>query len=149
MKRLNRYVDPRLLATARYLVRNESDAQEVVQQTFEIALRNIDQLRDPDKVGAWLISIAVRGASRQRRHLNRLLRGSFRADELLQPGIDESSLEVRRALLGLPDRMRTAIVLHHMVGLSVAETAGAMRVSENTVKTQLRTGFQKLRESLR
>jgi len=45
--------------------------------------------------------------------------------------------------------MRAAIALHHLSGLSVAETARALGVSENTVKSQLKTGLGRLREELR
>ena len=44
--------------------------------------------------------------------------------------------------------MRAAVVLHHMVGLPVRDAASALGVSENTVKTQLRTGLARLREAL-
>jgi DNA-directed RNA polymerase specialized sigma24 family protein len=46
-------------------------------------------------------------------------------------------------------RMRASVALHHMAGLSVAETAQALATSENTVKTQLRVGLRRLKESLK
>ena len=45
--------------------------------------------------------------------------------------------------------MRTAVVIHHMVGLSVAETASAMGISENSVKSELKVGLERLREVMR
>jgi DNA-directed RNA polymerase specialized sigma24 family protein len=44
--------------------------------------------------------------------------------------------------------IRAAVVLHHMVGLSVRETAQALGVSENTAKARLKTGLARLREHL-
>ena len=58
------------------------------------------------------------------------------------------AIAVRRALSSLPRRMRAAVVLHHMAGLSVTETAAALGVSENTVKSQLKTGLARLRGAL-
>lgn len=63
-------------------------------------------------------------------------------------GSFERQVAVRHALRRLPPRTRTAVVLHHMAGLSVSETAAAPKVSENTVKSQLRLGLARLREEL-
>ena len=56
---------------------------------------------------------------------------------------------MRAALSRLPRRTRAAIALHYLAGLSVPETARVMGVSENTVKSQLKTGLGRLREDLR
>jgi len=58
--------EPALLATARFLVRQEADARDLVQQTFETALRHLDELHDEHKLRAWLTTIAVRAAARSR-----------------------------------------------------------------------------------
>ncbi len=55
---------------------------------------------------------------------------------------------MRAALAKLPRRIRAAIALHYLAGLTVPETARAMGVSENTVKSQLKTGLERLREDL-
>lgn len=52
------------------------------------------------------------------------------------------------ALAELPERMRAAVALHHVAGLSVRETAQAMGTSENTVKSHLRDGMRRLRLAL-
>lgn len=52
------------------------------------------------------------------------------------------------ALAELPDRMRAAVVLRHVEGLSVAETATVLDVSEGTVKSQTARGLDKLRERI-
>lgn len=140
---------PLLLAAARAITLNEAEAQDLVQMTFEIALRHADDLRDPGALRAWLLRIQTREAFRLVRRLRRSV--------LLQTGVVEvavaapdatDAVAVRRALGGLPRRTRAAVVLHHMAGLSVAETATALGVSENTVKSQLKTGLARLREAL-
>ena len=59
------------------------------------------------------------------------------------------SLAIRDALRDLPPRIRAAIVLHHMAGLTVPQVARALDRSENTIRSQLRVGLQRLREALR
>jgi RNA polymerase sigma-70 factor, ECF subfamily len=66
--------EPVLLTTARFLVRDEAEARNAVQQTLEIALRHLDELRDPARLGPWLTTIAVREALRLRRRVRRLVR---------------------------------------------------------------------------
>ena len=51
-------------------------------------------------------------------------------------------------LATLPIRARAAVVLHYYADLPVAEVAAVMGTSQNTVKSQLRTGLARLRESL-
>jgi RNA polymerase sigma-70 factor, ECF subfamily len=141
---------PTLLAAARYLVRSETDAADLVQATLEIAVRRRSQLRDPARLRAWLLAIQTREAFRLRRRLRSLvsLDGGGVLEVPAPGGPSDDDLAVRAAVGRLPQRMRAAVVLHHMAGLSVAQTAEAMRVSENTVKTLLRLGLAKLREVL-
>jgi RNA polymerase sigma factor (sigma-70 family) len=69
--------------------------------------------------------------------------------ELTAPGPDlRRRAEIGDALLALPIRTRAAVALHYLAGLSVRETAEAMGVSENTVKTQIKSGLTRLREVL-
>jgi RNA polymerase sigma-70 factor (ECF subfamily) len=58
-------------------------------------------------------------------------------------------LSLRDGLGSLPRRVRAAIALHYLEGYSVRETAAVLGVSENTIKTQLKTGLARLREELR
>jgi RNA polymerase sigma-70 factor (sigma-E family) len=55
---------------------------------------------------------------------------------------------IRAALAALPPRMRAAVVLRHWMDLSVTETAGLLRCSEGTVKSQTAKAIARLRELL-
>jgi RNA polymerase sigma-70 factor (ECF subfamily) len=140
---------PILLATARSILMDDAEAWDVVQTTFEIALRHSADLRDPTRLRQWLLRIETREAIRRRRRLTRLVRFDAGLAEVQVRSIDTLEVvELHAALRRLPLRTRAAVVLHHMAGLSVAETADAMGTSENTVKTQLRSGLARLREAL-
>ena len=140
---------PLLLAAARAITLNEAEAQDLVQTTFEIALRHADDLRDPGALRAWLLRIQAREAFRLVHQLRRFVPMGGGVVEVAVPAPDATdAVAVRRALGDLPRRMRAAVVLHHMAGLSVAETATALGVSENTVKSQLKTGLAQLRKAL-
>ncbi len=139
---------PVVLAAARYLVRSEADATDLAQATLEIGWRHRAQLRDPARLRAWLLAIETREAFRLRRRLRSWVSLDGHVLEAPAVGATADDLEVRLAIAKLPERMRASVVLHHLVGLSVADTASAMRVSENTVKTLLRLGLARLREVL-
>jgi RNA polymerase sigma-70 factor (ECF subfamily) len=141
-------VAPTLLATARYLSRSNADAADLVQATLEIAVRRRSQLRDPDRLRPWLLAILTHEAFRLRRRLRALVSLEGSVIEVAVAGASDDDLAVRAAVAQLPTRMRSAVVLHHMAGLSVAETAQAMGISDNTVKTLLRLGLARLREVL-
>jgi RNA polymerase sigma-70 factor (ECF subfamily) len=139
---------PVLLATARLILLDEAQAWDVVQTTIEIALRRGERLRDPGALRTWLLVILSRQVLRLRRvrHAMSLDVGSFELPS--DPGPTLDRVTVRDALAQLPVRTRSAVVLHHMVGMSIAEVATTMHVSENTSKSQIRIGMTRLREVL-
>jgi RNA polymerase sigma factor (sigma-70 family) len=138
-----------LLAVALSIVFDLDDAEDLVQMTIEIALRRSRELRETKSLLPWLLRIETREAFRLKRRLRRVVRlGWQQAPEGTDAEDTPGSLEVRDALRRLPPRIRAAVVLHHMTGLSVAESAEALGVSDNTVKTQLKRGLALLREDL-
>ena len=83
------------------------------------------------------------------RRLRRTIRLDPAVHELPVGGPETSeSVELDEALGRLSRPIRAAVVLHHMVGLSVRETADALGVRENTAKARLRIGLARLRELL-
>jgi RNA polymerase sigma factor (sigma-70 family) len=140
---------PTLLAAARYMVRSEAEARDLTQATLEIGIRQLHQLRDPAKLRPWLLTILTRESRRLRRRLKHLVAIEPTVRDLHDgDSADGISLVIRQAIAALAPKMRAAIVLHHMVGLSVSETATAMGVSENTIKSELKAGLRRLREDL-
>jgi RNA polymerase sigma factor (sigma-70 family) len=111
----------------------------------------------------WLASIAVNLArNRRRRHDDRQPPGSL--EPMLEAGFDppadgrsapatsadrrETQRELAAALLRLTPAVRSAIVLRHVNGLSVAETAEALGRPEGTIKAQVHRGLRELRAVL-
>ena len=139
-----------LLVAARSIVFDESEAQDLVQATMEIALRKLDSLRDPAALRSWLYVILTREAFRAVRRLRRFV--SLEGPGIMELALGERDpaerLAIESALRSLPRRMRASVVLRYMVGLSVKECAEAMSVSENTVKTLLRLGIDRMRNEL-
>jgi len=136
---------PLLLAAARAITLNEAEAQDLVQTTFELALRHADELRDPGALRAWLLRIQAREAFRLVRRLRRFapMRGVV---EVAVPAPDATdAIAVRRALGGLPRRMRAAVVLRYYEDMTEAEVADVLGVSLGTVKSTVSRAVAKLR----
>lgn len=141
---------PMLLAAARVITLDNDEAEDLVQTTFEIALRRLEGLREPLALRAWLLTIQTREAFRAVRRLRRLVSLDGRVGEIATRETDLAQrADIRQALSSLPRRTRAAIALHYLAGLTVPETASALGVSQNTIKSQLRTGLARLREELR
>jgi RNA polymerase sigma-70 factor (ECF subfamily) len=160
---LVRRYNPRLFRVARAILRDDAEAEDVMQQAYVNAFVHLDQFAERARFGTWLTRIAVHEAlARLRRRARR--RG---VDAMSQPGDADVSMfrskgpdpeqaalavELRRlleaAIDSLPRRYRSAFVLREIEGLSTAETAECLEISEETVKTRLHRARLLLREQL-
>jgi RNA polymerase sigma-70 factor (ECF subfamily) len=130
------------------ILRNASDAEDVLMDTLLAALDRGWSLRDATALRRWLLKIATNLALGRRRRFRRVTWLEITPD-MPGPAIDTAEhVALVQALAALPIRSRAALVLHYYADLPVAEVATAMGTSQNTVKSQLRTGLARLRESL-
>jgi RNA polymerase sigma factor (sigma-70 family) len=120
-----------LLAAARIITLNEAEAQDLVQVTFEIALRRSHTLREPGSLRAWLLAIEAREAVRRVRAMRRLVPFGIHLRDMADPEpAHDQTVALREGLRVLPRRVRAAIALHYLAGYSVRETAAVLGVSE-------------------
>lgn len=144
---------------ARWLTRNEAEAEDVVQDACVRAMRFISSLRD-DNARPWLLAIvrntwysraARRGAAARQASADP---SAFEpADDALDP--EERLLQqhtvarVRRALEQLPIDFRETLVLRELEGLSYKEIAVVLQVPIGTVMSRLARGRERLMSVLR
>jgi len=157
----------RLYTIALRVLGDPRDAEEVAQDALVQAYRAIGgypAARTADlRLRPWLAAITVNLArNRRRRHDDRqppvqleplLTDGFDRADEAAPSGLAtvvrrEGAANLATLLLELPPAIRIAVVLRHVDGLSVAETAAALGRPEGTVKAQVARGLERLRARL-
>ncbi|HEY2525199.1 MAG TPA: sigma-70 family RNA polymerase sigma factor [Candidatus Binataceae bacterium] len=144
---------------ARWLLRDDQDAQDAVQEAFVRAIRFAGGFRGGDR-RAWLLAI-VRNAcytllSRKRTAADNvafdeeLHHGP--ADQIADPETMAFSRIDREALIGaleaLPVEFREAIVMREMEGLSYQEIAGAAGIPIGTVMSRLARARERLRLAL-
>lgn len=129
---------------------NHESANDLVQETFLGAWRNIQQLSDLNKVRGWLFGILRNQYSK---HLARQRRSPTSVNDLLEqiPAAEINSVlrdEIQEALEKLDDDQKVPILLVSMEGWSVDEAAEFLAIPRGTVLSRLHRGREKLRQLL-
>ena len=123
------------------------DAEDVFQEVFLRYFRHEDRFENNEHRKAWLIRCTINRcksvmASPWRRRTVPL----ETAEEV---GVEDDYRDVYSAVLSLPAKYRAVIHLHYFEGLSVAEMAAALQLTEGAVKSQLSRGRALLRDMLK
>jgi RNA polymerase sigma-70 factor (ECF subfamily) len=157
----------RLFRVARSIVRDDHEAEDVLQEAYLRAFRAIAGFRGEANILTWLTRITVneaRARLRQRRDTVGVdqIEAAQQAGAQVIPfpsaagfGATESAVEsahirrlVEAAIDDLPDTFRTVFMLRDVDGCSIEETAATLGVRPETVKTRLHRARRLLRETL-
>jgi RNA polymerase sigma-70 factor, ECF subfamily len=156
----------RVYAMALSFLRNEADAEDVAQEAFLKAFRNLGSFRGEAKFGTWLVSITLNEARSRIRH-----RDAIKMESLDEPqdGQDQTSpallrdwkeipsealerkevrLLLQRAVTGLPLIYREVFQLRDIEQLSVNEAAEALGITIASVKVRLHRARMMLQKVL-
>lgn len=137
----------RLVMQVAALTRDVAEAEDCVQEAFARALPRWSRVSRYDDPEAWVRLVATNLArSRWRSQVRR--RSRERAVGPSPHDLSEDHLDLLAALRALPDHQRDAVVLHHLVGHSVAEIASRQGVATGTVKARLSRGRRALADRL-
>ena len=138
---------------------NLARSEDLGQETFIAAWQKLAELREPDKLRAWLCGIvrnlAANALRREQRRggsaksLNSVAEpAGSDADPAAQAVTQEEATLLWRSLAGLPETYREPMVLFYRQGQSVAEVARSLDLAEEAVKQRLSRGRSMLREEL-
>lgn len=149
---------------------HREDAEEVAQETLLKVFEKLDQLREPERLKAWVFRIARNACFMKRRKSAFAPKQELSLDELMPSRQDgnERKLEIadwsvlpeqeaintqlkkilRQAIEGLPEIYRAVILLRDMEELSTQETADVLEITEDTVKTRLHRARLAVRQQL-
>jgi RNA polymerase sigma-70 factor (ECF subfamily) len=135
-----------------WLSRNESVAQDLVQETFLRAWKNLDSLRDAESAKPWLITILRREHARlyERKRLDIVELDDTVPEEaaFASPERSGDAAQVRDAMLKLPDKYREPLAMQVLGGMSCDEIAAATHQQPGAVMTQLFRARQRLKDLL-
>ena len=162
MKRCNQ----RLFRIARAVVRDEAEAEDVLQEAYTRAFSAIATFRGEAGIATWLTRILLNEAhGRLRRRkltvdLDQVEAAQESAQVLNFPGMtksenpeaDAARAQIRRilerAVDALPEAFRLVFILREVEELSVEETASHLNLKVETVKTRLHRARRRLRDGL-
>ncbi len=135
-----------------WLCRDPTLANDLVQETFVRAWKALDSLQDVDAAKSWLITILRREYARTfERKVPPLsdIDDVTVADEVeLSPEDRAERSLLRQAMLGLEAKYREPLVLQVVTGLSIAEIAEQLELTESAVMTRVFRAREKLKAKL-
>lgn len=144
----------RLFAVARLILRHDELAADAVQDALLQAWLDLRGLRDPDRFDAWLHRLLVRACYRaaRRRRDREVVEIAFDAtQEPRTPDAQRGSAlrdQLDRGFRRLSPEQRAVIVLHHYLGLSLAESAEVLAIPLGTMQSRLSRATQAMRAAL-
>ena len=129
-----------MLRTARAILGNEAEAQEVTQEAFVSAWRNLPTLRDVDRFDAWLNRIVMNRCRDVLRHRGRVRQIDI-ADMDVPTTDNAAAVLETAAVLAAFDRLSVAdrqiLALHHLHDLPMVEVARQLGIPVGTAKSRL------------
>jgi len=156
----------RLYRLARGILRNDGEAEDVVQETYVRAFTHLESFRGDSSLATWLARIAMNEAlgrlRRQRPNvdIDRLAPGALEAQIIqfpLSATVDdpEKSMAqreiqhvVEHAIDELPEAFRVVFITRVIEGMNVEETAEILDIKPETVKTRLHRARAMLRDNV-
>jgi RNA polymerase sigma-70 factor (ECF subfamily) len=156
---LMRRYNERVYRAARAIVRDDQEAEDVMQQAYVNAFTHLRQFNGSAQFCTWLTRIAINEALARVRRQGRYQvfddASNVEPFMLQNPESPERQAFARElhgllewAIDTLPDGMREVFVLREVEGLNTAEVAACLGVSEDVVKTRLSRGRATLRRLL-
>ncbi len=136
------------------ILKDEPEAEDVLQESFLSAYRNIGNYRGDSSFGAWLKRIVVNSAINQVRKRNIEYESLNNVDvEPEKDAWDDEQIvldiqRVRDSIEELPDGFRTVFSLYLLEGYDHSEIGEILGISESTSKSQYNRAKKKLREIL-
>lgn len=159
---LMRRYNQRLYRVSRVILRDDAEAEDVMQDAYVRAYEHLHQFAGKAAFSTWLTRIAIHEALARKRRRGR----HEELDALTQNGDSMSILKssspspeegtattqmrelLEQAIEHLPEAYRTVVVMREVEEMSVADTASSLGVTEAVVKTRLHRAHAMLRKDL-
>lgn len=140
-----------------YICKHHDDAEDIAQEAFLAYFKEDQDFESEEHIKAWLLRVTVNKAKNLKTsfwHRKKVSVPDFTEwfasrNEESEEGISETSENLIRAVMGLPEKCRVVVHLFYYEGYSVKEIAKIVEKKENTVKAHLYRGREILREKLK
>lgn len=159
---LMRRYNQRLYRVTRSILRDDAEAEDVMQEAYVRAYMHLDQFEGRSRFATWLTKIAVHESLARLRHRRKLVEIDAFAESSEHPMIPASNTpspeqEILIRTLGvilesainqLPGAYRSVFMLREVEEMSTAETAECLGISEEAVKVRLHRARARLRKEI-
>jgi RNA polymerase sigma-70 factor (ECF subfamily) len=160
---LMRRHNQRLYRVARAILRDDAEAEDLIQDTYVRAYQHLNQFEGRAKFSTWLTRIAVNEALARKHRFSlhkeldpmseqqgeKMDRFASTAPSPEQQASSSETLRIlERAVAALPEIYRTVFVLRDVEDMDTGETANVLNISEENVKTRLHRARALLRKKL-
>ena len=149
----------RLYRVARAVLNDDTEAEDVVQETYVHALAHLSEFRAEARLSTWLTRIALNEALGRRRQRRRTVDVAT-IEEMAAPfsthqldpehgaALDEIRRLLERAVSALPERYRIVFLMRDVEEMSIEETALLLGLRHQTVSTRLYRARKLLQQAL-
>lgn len=129
-------------------------ASELVQETYMAAWKNLDSLKDPEKLKGWMFSI-LRNQFHKNLRNRPIQHALLESDAILSPDSlspntedDGRQKQIQTALQQLPEKQKMPLLLVTMEGMSIDDAAEILQIPRGTVLSRLHRAKQKLKSMI-
>jgi RNA polymerase sigma-70 factor (ECF subfamily) len=153
--------DSQIMTLAFHLSKNQHDAEDLYQDVFMKAWKNISSFRIESELYTWLYRITVNTFLTHQKKRTKMNIQDVDSDSGYDPldwisyssdknkHSEEIISAVQTAVKSLPDKQKTVFILKHMQELKIREIANIMDISEGTIKKYLFRAMEKIRIQLK
>ena len=130
-------------------VRDPDDAEDVYSETFLAYFKKEREFESEEHRKAWLIRVAINAAKTllsKRSYTEEVNEEILRAEDNSLDTVE--SLDLKEAIMRLPEHQREVITLFYLQGLSIEQTASVLDKNKNTVSVTLMRAKEALRRYL-
>lgn len=158
---MRRY-NTRLYRVARAILKNDGEAEDVMQDAYVRAFQHLDQFAGRAKFSTWLTRIAVHEAlarvhkakrieewdDMDETKRNRIGAAQIRSNPESEAASGELSRLLEEAIEKLPENYRAVVMMRDVEEMSTSETAECLSITEDNVKIRLHRAHGLLRKEL-
>ena len=152
-KQLLVYLLPRVRNLVRYLVRGDPEVDDLSQEALLLIFRGLGTYRGEGAFRSWADRIVARCVFAARKDpARRMEQAAVALDLAVEPSALPDRYYLRRQVVEqldtLPLQQRDVLVLHYVLGLTIPEIAEELGVPDETVRSRIRLGKERMRTQM-
>ncbi|NLJ41229.1 MAG: RNA polymerase sigma factor [Clostridiales bacterium] len=126
---------------------SKEDAEDAVHEVFMKYLNRKPHFKSSEHEKAWLIRVTLNQCKDIGRR--KKIRKYTPLDEIIEsPKVKEDSIGILEQVFALPEKYKTAIILHYFEGYSIEEISSALKLTKSAVKMRLLRGREYLKKEM-